>query len=105
MTQVASTDKPTHAHTQTQAKKKIEHKQRQHRPLAFGGRGQKPNQNELQEEDGNHQDSPMRFPGGRHESSIRSIRNGDNLSGASLSPIFASPNLDSPTLGARLEHP
>lgn len=53
----------------------------------------------------------MRFPGGRHASSTRSIRKGDSLSGVSLSPILipspilASPILESPTPGARVEHP
>lgn len=56
-------------------------------------------------------DLPIRFPGGRHESSIRSIRKGDSLSGVSLSPIripspiLASPTLESSTLGAGPEQP
>ena len=56
-------------------------------------------------------DSPIRFPGGRHESSTRSIRKGDSLSGVSLSPILipsptlASPVRESPTPGARAGTP
>lgn len=42
--------------------------------------------------------SPMRFPGARHESSIRSMRKGDSLSGVSLSPIL----IPSPTLGSTI---
>lgn len=55
--------------------------------------------------------SPMRFPGARHESSIRSMRKGDSLSGVSLSPILipspilASAILGSPAPAAREEHP
>lgn len=44
---------------------------------------------------------PIRFPGGRHASNIRSIRKGDSFSGPSLSPILIpSPILDSPVLGS-----
>lgn len=56
--------------------------------------------------------SPMRFPGARHESSIRSMRKGDSLSGVSLSPnLIPSPTLASTIFGSpappavREEHP
>lgn len=55
--------------------------------------------------------SPMRFPGARHESSIRSMRKGDSLSGVSLSPILipsptlASTIFGSPAPAVREEHP
>lgn len=42
-------------------------------------------------------DSPMRPPSGRHESSTRSMRKGDSLTGTSLSRVLSpSPTLNSP---------